>query len=55
MTNVVSSLSTTISNANLWGEIANAVPIIGVAVLFALGYWVVRKTVKGISHAKAKM
>ena len=55
MENVVSSLTTTISNANLWGEIAHAVPLIGVAVLFALGYWVVRKTTKGISKAKAKM
>lgn len=55
MNTVVDSLTTTISNANLWSEIGHAVPIIGVAVLFALGYWVVRKTVKGISHAKAKM
>lgn len=55
MNAVVDSLSTTVSNANLWSEVGHAVPLIGVAVLFALGYYIVKKTTKGISKGKARM
>lgn len=52
---VITSLTTSISGANLWAEVGNAVPLIAVAVLFALGYRVVRKATKGVSKAKANM
>lgn len=55
MNAVVSDLATTISNANLWAEIGHAVPLIGVAVLFALGYRIFRKLGNGVSKGKVKM
>lgn len=55
MENVITELTTTVSAANLWGIIGNAVPIIGVVVLFALGYRIVRKALKGTSKGKVSM
>lgn len=55
MENVVSALTTTISNANLWGEVAHTIPLVGVAVLFALGYRIYKKLTNGVSKAKVKM
>lgn len=53
MNAVVSSLTTELSAANLWGVVGNAVPIIAVTVLFALGFYLVRRAVKKGSKAKA--
>lgn len=53
MNAVVSSLTTELSAANLWGIVGNAVPIIAVTVLFALGFYLVRRAVKKGSKAKA--
>lgn len=53
MNAVVSSLTTELSAANLWGIVGNAVPIISVTVLFALGFYLVRRAVKKGSKAKA--
>lgn len=50
---VVSSLTTELSAANLWGVVGQAVPIIAVTVLFALGFYLVRRAVKKGSKAKA--
>lgn len=53
MGTVVSSLISELSPANLWGVIGAVVPIIGVTVLFALGFWLAKKAVKKLSKAKA--
>lgn len=50
---VVTSLTTELSAANLWGIVGKAVPIIAVTVLFALGFWLVKRAVKKGSKAKA--
>lgn len=55
MGNVISSLTTAISTENLWGAVGSAVPLIAVAVLFALAFGVVRRLIKGISNRKAKV
>ena len=54
MDTVVSSLTTTLSAANLWGVIGSAVPLIGVVVLFALGYRIIKRLLSGETKAKYK-
>lgn len=39
----------------LWGAVTDVAPIIIIAVLFAFGFKMVKKVVKGISNGKAKM
>lgn len=53
MSAVVTSLTKTLSAENLWGVFGEAVPIIGVTVLVALGFYLVRKAIKKASKAKA--
>ena len=55
MDTVVSSLTTTLSSANLWGTVGSAVPLIGVVVLFALGFRIVKKLLNGESKGKVKV
>lgn len=55
MVNVVSSLGTSISAANLWTEVGNAVPVIAIGVLFALGFGVLKAATKGISKHRSRM
>lgn len=50
---VITSLTTELSAANLWGVVGKAVPLIAVTVLFALGFYLVRRAVKKGSKAKA--
>ncbi len=50
---VITSLTTELSAANLWGIVGKAVPLIAVTVLFALGFWLVKRAVKKGSKAKA--
>jgi hypothetical protein len=53
MSALATSLTTTLSAENLWGVFGEAVPIIGVTVLVALGFYLVRKAIKKASKAKA--
>lgn len=39
----------------LWGVLAGAVGFIAITVLFAFGYRLVRRLVKGVSSGKQKM
>lgn len=55
MANVISSLTTTLSAANLWEVVGTAVPLIGVVTLVALGFYLVRRAVKKLSKAKGGM
>lgn len=55
MDTVVSSLATSVSSSNLWGVVGSAVPIIAIGVLFALGYGIVKKVLKGTSKGRQKM
>lgn len=50
---VITSLTSELSSANLWGVVGQAVPLIAVTVLFALGFYLVRRAVKKGSKAKA--
>ena len=55
MSAVITSLTTTLSANNLWGVIGDAVPLIGVVTLVALGFYIVRRAVKKLSKAKGGM
>lgn len=55
MSAVITSLTTTLSATNLWGVIGDAVPLIGVVTLVALGFYIVRRAVKKLSKAKGGM
>ena len=48
---VVSSITTTLSAANLWGIVGNVVPLLGIVILFALGFGLVMRLVNRLkSH-----
>lgn len=55
MTNAVSTLATTVSSDALWGVFGDTVPYIGVVVLVAFGFYLIRRMVKGISKGKARI
>lgn len=50
---VITSLTSTISADALWGVFAQVVPLIGITVLVALGFFLVKKAIKKASKAKA--
>lgn len=49
---VITSLSSTLSAANLWEIVGNTVPIIGISVLFGLGFYLVKRTLNKMKRAK---
>lgn len=53
MNTVVTSLTSELSATNLWGIVGSAIPFIAITVLFALGFYLVRRAVKKASKAKA--
>lgn len=55
MENAISTLTTTVSSASLWGVFANTIPYISVVVLTAFGFYLVRRMIKGLSKGKAKI
>lgn len=55
MANAVSTLSTTVNAASLWGVFTDAIPFVSVVVLVGLGFYLVRKMIKGVSKGKAKI
>lgn len=55
METFITALLEKVTGTALWAAIAPAAPLIGVAILFAIGYMVLRKSVKGVSRGKAKI
>lgn len=55
MAQFITNLQTNLTSAALWGEIAQAAAFIGLMVVFAFGYRVVRRLVNGTSKGKAKI
>ena len=39
----------------LWGEVANAVPLIVGVATFAIGFYIVRKLIKGFGKGKIRL
>lgn len=52
MENVVTSLTTSLSANNLWAVFGDAVPLIAVVTLVALGFYLVRRQIKKMSKMK---
>ncbi len=51
----ITALQTNLPSANLWGELAAAGAFIGLMVVFAFGYRIVRRLVNGVSKGKARI
>lgn len=51
----ITAFQTTFGTDQMWGELAKAGALIGLVVVFAFGYKVVRKMVNGASSGKAKI
>lgn len=52
MSSVITSLTSTLSAENLWGIVGNVVPILGISVLFGLGFYLVKKILNKVKKAK---
>jgi len=50
----VTALTTALTPTAFWGSISEVAPLIGVLVLVAFGYGIIRKLVSGASRGKAK-
>ena len=55
MSGFITALQTNLTSANLWSELTAAAAFIGLMVIFAFGYRVVRKVIKGTSKGKANV
>lgn len=55
MENVITATTTALSSDKLWGVIGNIVPILAIAVLVGLGFYLFRKITKGMAKGKAKI
>ena len=55
MSNAVSNLATTVSSDALWGVFGNSISYISVVILFAFGFYLIRRMLKGLSKGKAKI
>lgn len=55
MSGWVSAFQGTWNTASMWTELTGAAALIGLVVVFAFGYRVVRRVVKGASKGKANI
>lgn len=55
MAGFITALQTNLTSANLWSELTAAGAFIGLMVVFAFGYRVIRKVIKGTSKGKANV
>lgn len=55
MENVVNSIATSISAAELWGVVQTIVPILAISVLFGLGFYLVKRIINKTKKAKGGM
>ncbi len=52
---VISSLTTSLSAANLWGIVGSVVPFLAISVLFGLGFYLVKRILNKTKKAKGGM
>lgn len=52
---VITSLTTALSAANLWGIVGSVVPFLAVSVLFGLGFYLVKRILNKTKRAKGGM
>lgn len=52
---VITSLTSELSAANLWGIVGNVVPFLAISVLFGLGFYLVKRILNKVKRAKGGM
>lgn len=52
---VITSLTTQLSAANLWGIVGTVVPFLAISVLFGLGFYLVKRILNKTKRAKGGM
>lgn len=55
MANAITSLSTAVSADSLWTVFGSCVPYLSTVVVVALGFYLIRRMIKGVSKGKAKI
>ena len=55
MSSWISAFQSSWNTGSMWGEIAAAGALIGLVVVFAFGYRLIRRLVNGVSKGKAKI
>lgn len=51
----LTTLQTTLTTDTLWGELGKMAAFLGLMVVFAFGYRVVRRLINGVSKGKARV
>lgn len=55
MDTFITSLQSQLTGAALWAELNPAATLIGAVVLFAFGYFIVKRIIRGVSTGKARI
>lgn len=55
MDSVITSLTSSLSAANLWGIVGSVVPFLAISVLFGLGFYLVKRILNKTKKAKGGM
>ena len=55
MGDFITGLSGSVTSANLWNELNGGAAFIGGMIIFAFGYYVIRKIIGGVSRGKARI
>lgn len=55
MNEVVTSVASQLSVGNLWGIVGEVVPILGISVLFGLGFYLIKRIINKVKRAKGGM
>lgn len=55
MTDFVTSASSQLTAANLWGEVVPIAGMLGVLILFSIGIYFLRKAIRGAGKGKARI
>lgn len=53
MSSFITAMTTNLTPAALWNELAGLAPYLGIMIVFAFGYGVVRRSVKKAQKGKA--
>lgn len=51
----ITALQTNLTSASLWSELTGVAGFLGLMVVFAFGYRIVRRLINGVSKGKAKI
>lgn len=52
---VITSITTSLSAANLWGIVGSVVPFLAISILFGLGFYLVKRILNKTKKAKGGM